>query len=297
VGSVSTPSQPDALTELLDTLNLSHTGARTSEDIFTGHSQQTPHGRVFGGQVLAQCLVAAQRTVDAARIIHSMHGYFLRPGKLRAPITFAVDRIHDGRSFATRRTQAFQDGQPIFSMIASFQVEEGGREHQAAAPDVPAPEQLLTQTAFVTGVNHESGEELLFESSFDVRFVPGPLELEVDGHTVPHDAVWMRTLRTLPDDPDLHRATLAYASDFILMRSVLNQHGLSWAAHPHMKAASLDHAMWWHRFGRADEWLLFVQRSPSSSGARGLALGRIYDREGHLLVSTAQEGMLRVPTA
>ena len=285
----------DPLQAMLTALDLTDTGARTREDIFTGPSQWMPLGRVFGGQVLAQSLVAAQRTTPEDRVVHSMHGYFLRPGDVNRPITFSVDRIHDGRSFSTRRTQAYQDGDPILSMIASFQDVDEGLDHQVDWPaDVPDPESLPSASEALAGLEHPIARYWATERPFDMRHVPGPIFLSVDGPHVAHQAVWIKAIGTLPDDPNLHRAALAYASDYSILESIFRRHGISWST-PGLTAASLDHAMWWHRPGRVDEWMLYVQESPTAVGGRGLSLGRIYDRAGRLLASVAQEGMVRVP--
>ncbi len=285
----------DPLSSLLNALTLTDTGARTSEDIFTGPSEWNPNGRVFGGQVLAQSLMAAVRTLTVDRVVHSMHAYFLRPGDVQHPITFGVDRIHDGRSFSTRRTQAYQHGVPILSMIASFQVEDEGLEHQAEMPEgLPAPETLPTAADVLAGIEHPIARFWAETRPFDIRHVPSPIYLRVEGERVASQAVWFRSLGALPDDPNLHRAALAYASDYTILESIQRRHGVSWTT-PGLKAASLDHAMWWHRFARVDEWLLYSQESPSAGGGRGLALGRIWDRSGRLVASVAQEGMVRVP--
>ncbi|WP_091707242.1 acyl-CoA thioesterase II [Microbacterium sp. cf046] len=279
---------------MLAVLDLSQSGARTTEDIFTGVSQSMPLGRVYGGQVLAQSIVAAERTIPDGRSAHSMHGYFLRPGDASKGITFAVDRIHDGRSFSTRRTQAFQEGVPIFSMIASFQDEDPGIEHQSDAPaDVPGPEGLPDLEDHLAGL-HPMTKRLFLDRPVDLRHIPSPIYLTVEGEQVPSQAVWMRTRRTVPDDQRIHRAVLAYVSDLTIQESILRAHGVSWATRG-LKVASLDHAMWWHRPGRVDEWMLYVQESPSARGGRGLATGRIYSRDGMLLASVAQEIMVRVP--
>ncbi len=285
----------DPLTGLLAALDLTDTGARTSEDIFTGPSQWMPMGRVFGGQVLAQSIVAAQRTNSADRVVHSMHAYFLRPGRVDLPITFAVDRIHDGRSFSTRRAQAYQEGLPILSAIMSFQDSDDGLEHQMAMPtDLPDPESLPDANESLRGVDNVVAKFWASARPFDLRHVPSPIYLSVQGEHVAHQAVWFKTVGALPDDPNLHRAALAYASDYSILEPILRRHGVAWGT-PGLKAASLDHAMWWHRFGRVDEWLLYVQESPNAIGGRGLSLGRIYSRDGRLLASVAQEGMIRVP--
>jgi acyl-CoA thioesterase-2 len=286
----------DPLSGLMAALDLTDTGARTSEDIFTGPSQWVPGGRVFGGQVLAQSLVAAMRTTQPDRFIHSMHGYFLRPGSVDQPITFSVDRIHDGRSFSTRRTQAYQDGLPILSLIASFQDADTGLEHQIDMPDdLPDPDSLPSTAEALKGVDHPVARFWATERAFDIRHIGSPLYLNAGDDRTAHQAVWMKAVGTLPDDPNLHRAAIAYASDHTILEPVLRGHGLAWVT-PGLKVASLDHAMWWHRDGRADEWLLYVQDSPNSIGGRGLSFGRIYDRAGHLLASVAQEGMIRIPS-
>ena len=285
----------EPLASLLTVLDLTDTGARTSEDIFTGPSQWMPLGRVFGGQVLAQSIVAATRTVADDRAIHSMHGYFLRPGDVDYPITFSVDRIHDGRSFSTRRTQAYQNGLPILSMIASFQDEDEGFEHQIVMPEgLPDPESIPSSAATIANVEHPVAQYWAGERPFDMRHIPSPVYLTVEGERVAHQAVWFRSIGDLPDDPALHRAALAYASDYTIMEPILRRHGIAWATNG-LRAASLDHAMWWHRPTRVDEWLLYVQESPSASGGRGLAFGSIFSRDGRLVASVAQEAMIRVP--
>lgn len=293
------PAAPDDLGadpvgRMLAVLDLADTGARTREDIFTAENQWMPHGRVFGGQVLAQSVIASSRTVPADRAIHSLHGYFLRPGSLSEPITFSVDRIHDGRSFATRRTQAYQEGQPIFSMIASFQDADPGLDHAAPMPaDLPDPESLPDAREVLAGLP-PTLTAMWTAGPFDIRHVESPLYLDASGERVAHQAVWVRARRALPDDPVLQRAAFAYASDQTILESTMRRHGIPWAT-PGLKMASLDHAMWWHRPGRADEWWCYVQEAPNAIGGRGLSLGRIYSRAGTLIASVAQEGMIRVP--
>ena len=287
----------DPLESLLAALDLTDTGARTSEDIFTGPSQWSPNGRVFGGQVLAQSLLAAVRTLAEDRIVHSMHAYFLRPGDVQHPITFSVDRIHDGRSFSTRRTQAYQQGMPILSMIASFQVEDAGLEHAAPMPEgLPQPESLPSAAELLGAIEHPFARHWALSRPFDMRHIPSPVYVRVEGERVAHQAVWFRTIGPMPDEPNLHRAALAYASDYTILEPIQRRHGVPWTT-PGLKMASLDHAMWWHRFARVDDWLLYVQESPSAQGGRGLSQGRIYDRSGVLVASVAQEGMIRVPDA
>lgn len=288
-------AEPDPLAGLLATLDLTDTGARTDEDIFTGPSEWMPGGRVFGGQVYAQSIMAATRTVEADRAIHSTHGYFLRPGDVSLPITFAVDRIHDGRSFSTRRTQAYQNGLPILSMIASFQDDDPGLEHQQDAPQgAPDPEELPSASEVLGSIDHPVAQFWATSRAFDIRHVEQPIYLAADPQRTPRQALWMRTVGEMPDSDALHRAALAYASDYSILEPILRRHGLGWT-HPGLKMASLDHAMWWHRPARVDEWLLYVQESPTSSGGRGLSTGRIFTRDGVHVATIAQEGMVRVP--
>ena len=280
--------------QLLAVLDLDSTQARTTEDIFTGSSHPMPSGRIYGGQVLAQSLLAAERTLPEDRAVHSMHGYFLRPGDASQGITIAVDRIHDGRSFSTRRSQAYQNGVPIFSMIASFQDEGPGIEHAVAMPEgIPSPESLLPDEQRVEGLP-AGVAQMLSDRAADIRHVESPLFLPSDDSQVPQQAVWMRLRAPLPDDQRIHRAALAYLSDMTIQESILRAHGVYWGLRD-LKVASLDHAMWWHRPARVDEWLLYVQESPNARGGRGLAQGRIYTQVGELVASVAQEIMVRVP--
>lgn len=286
--------QVDPVASMLSVIDLSVSNARTTEDVFTGASQSMPLGRIYGGQVLAQSMVAAARTIPDDRNVHSMHGYFLRPGDSSKGVTLSVDRIHDGRSFSTRRTQAFQDGVPIFSMISSFQDEDPGLDHHAPMPEgLPGPDELPDHEEHLLEL-HPRSARLFTERPAELRHIPSPIYESADPEPSPRQAVWMRLRRRIPDDAGLHRAALAYLSDMTIQESILRAHGVSWAT-PGLKVASLDHAMWWHRFGRVDEWMLYVQESPSARGGRGLATGRIYAADGTLLASVAQEIMVRVP--
>ena len=286
------PIPADPLVHLLSTLSLERVG----EDEFEGPSQWMPHGRVFGGQVLAQCLVAAQSTMDASRAVHSLHGYFLRAGDIQLPIAFSVDRLRDGRSFSTRRVQAFQNGEPIFSMIASFQDADPGINHQDDFPtDIPAPEDLPSARELLGDIDHPVAQYWAKARPFDMRHVPSPIYFAVKGEKVAHQAVWIKALGELPSDSGLHTAALAYVSDYTILEPIFRRHGIAWT-HPGLKSASLDHAMWFHRQAKVDEWMLYVQESPSAQGGRGLSLGRIFSRDGQMLATVAQEGMVRIPS-
>jgi acyl-CoA thioesterase-2 len=287
------PENP--LAEMISTLDLeSISNSSSREDLFQGPSQWMPHGRVFGGQVLAQSLVAASRTVEN-RAVHSMHGYFLRPGDINLPITYSVDRLRDGRSFGTRRVQAFQKDEPIFSMIASFQEHDPGLEHQDDFPaDIPDPETLPSAADLMGDNPHPVAQYWSKARPFDMRHVGSPIYFKVEGKPVAHQAVWLKSLGVMPDDQNLHTAALAYASDYSILESIYRRHGISWSK-PGLKSASLDHAMWFHRPARVDQWMLYMQESPSAQGGRGLALGKIFNTRGELLATVAQEGMVRVP--
>jgi len=292
---MSVPQSP--LEDMVRALSLDSLGKNPAgDDAFVGPSQWMPTGRVFGGQVLAQCLMAAQHTIeDQDRTVHSMHGYFLRPGDIEQPIHFTVDRLRDGRSFSTRRVQAFQNDRAIFSMIASFQDHDPGIEHQTEMPtDIPGPETLPTAATLIGENPHPVAQYWAKARPFDLRHVPSPIYFKVEGELIAHQAVWIKSLGDLPNDKNLHRAAIAYASDYTILESIIRKHGIAWA-HPGLKSASLDHAMWFHREARADQWLLYVQESHSAQGGRGLSLGRIYTRDGILVASVAQEGMIRVP--
>lgn len=280
---------------LLNALKLDEEAASGTEDRFSAPSQFMPHGRVYGGQVMAQSLIAAMKTVDKDRSPHSLHGYFLRPGDATQRIEFSVDRIHDGRSFSTRRTQAYQNGLPILSMIASFQDKDPGLEHQEIMPEgIPDPESLPTAGELLEEVDHPVAQFWATQRPIDLRHVESPIYLSVEGEKVAHQAVWMKSVSPLPDDPLIQQAALVYASDYTILEPIYRRHGVPWAT-PGLKAASLDHAMWFHRPGSLNDWVLYVQDSPSAQGGRGLSFGKMYSRDGVLIASVAQEGMVRIP--
>lgn len=261
---------------------------------FVGSNVLQPFGRVFGGQVLGQSLMAAGRTVEADRAPHSLHAYFLRPGDPEVPIEFSVERLRDGRSFSARRTHAMQHGRPILSMIASFQLPDTGVEHSDPMPAAPVPQDVPTTAEVLAGIDHPAAAYWSHERPMDIRNVDAPIFLRPAEDRSPDSAVWLRTTAALPDEPLLHAATLAFASDYSLLEAVLRRHGVAWSD-PRLKIASLDHAMWFHRPARADEWLLYTHHSPSASNARGLVQGSMFDQAGRLVATVAQEGMVRIP--
>jgi acyl-CoA thioesterase-2 len=264
-------------------------------NIFRGRSPEGERRqRVFGGQVASQALVAAGRTVPADRPVHSLHAYFIRPGDPTVPIIYLVERVRDGRSFTTRRVSGVQHGETIFTLSASFHHTEPGVSHADPMPDVPAPEDLPTTAERMAKLFGDSAREYYTSNPIDIRHV-GPLTFEVTKDPslrTTRNLVWLRADGELPDDPLLHVCIMTYASDMTLLDSVMLAHGLSWADGT-TKGASLDHAMWFHRLFRADRWLLYSQESPAAGGARGLARGELFTREGDLVVSVVQEGLIR----
>ncbi|MBB4979319.1 MULTISPECIES: acyl-CoA thioesterase [Streptomyces] len=283
----------NALDDLLDLLDLE----RIERDIFRGESRSALVPRVFGGQVAAQALVAAGRTVPEDRLAHSLHAYFLRPGDPGAPIVYTVDRIRDGRSFTTRRVVAVQHGQPIFHLSASFQTYEEGLDHQVEMPPAPDPDSLETPAEMLPRHLPREVADRLIEAraAVDLRYAETPPWGSVGEPREPRSQVWFRTNGKLADDPLLHVVLATYVSDMTLLDSVLLAHGRGGWAVGDVVGASLDHAMWFHRPFRADEWLLYDQESPTASGGRGLGQARIYTQDGRLAISVIQEGVVRVP--
>lgn len=283
-----------ALDQLLTILDIE----RLEENLFRGLSPQVGWQRVFGGQVIGQALVAANRTVNG-RLAHSLHAYFLRAGDPSVPIIYNVDRIRDGGSFTTRRVVAVQHGQAIFSMAASFHKEETGLEHQIKMPEVPPPESLPSEAelkaCLIDRVPPQVKAYWERERPIEVR----PVDLSrylTPGNHAPSQQVWIRATGELPNDQSLHQCVLAYASDFTLLDTALIAHG-RFVFDPKLMLASLDHALWFHRKLRADEWLLYAQDSPISGGGRAFCRGMLFTRDGNLVASTAQEGLLRERSA
>jgi acyl-CoA thioesterase II len=281
-----------AMDELLGILDLE----RLEHNLYRGRSPQVEWQRVFGGQTIAQALVAAQRTVEPDRFVHSLHGYFMRPGDIKVPIIYEVDRIRDGGSFTTRRVLAIQHGQAIFSLEASFQVDEKGLEHQFALPDdVPPPEGLQTQRQLLEKAERVPDAVRRFwarERPLELR----PVNLqhyESRDKLPPRQNVWIRLAGPVPEDRALQSVLLAYLSDMTLLDTSTFAHGRG-LFDPDIQAASLDHSMWFHRPHALDGWLLYAQDSPSSSGSRGFSRGALYARDGTLIASMAQEGLIRL---
>ena len=280
-----------ALAGLLEVLDLE----RLEANLFRGISPQNGWQRVYGGQVLGQALTAAGRTVDDGRAAHSLHGYFLLAGDPAHPILYEVERIRDGASFTTRRVKAIQRGRAIFAMSVSFQKDEQAYDHASAMPDVPPPEELPSARELMTQLIDALPDSMRTywqrENPIELRPVDVSRYLSREPH-VPAQNIWLKANGRLPDDPRLHQCVLAFASDFTLLDTALIAHG-KLLFDPDIQLASLDHALWLHRPFRADEWLLYAQDSPSASGARGFCRGSFYTRDGRLVASTAQEGLIR----
>ncbi len=279
------------LKNLVDLLALE----RIDRDLFRGASQDLGWGAIFGGQVFGQALSAAAQTVTADRVVHSAHGYFIRAGELQKPIIYQVDRLRDGKSFSTRRVVALQEGEAIFSLATSFQIDEPGLEHQDPMPEVPGPESLRSEPevtlAFADDLPDWVRARIATPRPVEIR----PVDLRNPFAPIaqaPSRRLWYRVVDRLPDDPALHRYLLAYASDFSFISTALDPHGVSYMTSG-MQVASIDHAVWFHRPFRVDEWLLYDIESPSAAGARGIVRGRFFDRSGRLVASTVQEGLMR----
>lgn len=284
------------MSQVLDELVALLTLETIEENLFRGVSQDLGFRQLFGGQVLGQCVSAASQTVDAARHVHSMHGYFLRPGDASLPIVYQVDRVRDGGSFSTRRVTAIQKGKPIFTCSASFQFDEEGFHHQNLMPEVPGPETLKSETELARMVEamipERMRERAISDKPIEIRpvtlinpFAPKACE--------PVKHVWFRAAGELPDEPQLHKLLLAYASDFNLLTTSMQPHGVS-VFQKFMQVASLDHALWFHANLRMDDWLLYSMDSPWAGNARGFSRGSIFNRQGQLVASVAQEGLTRI---
>ena len=288
--STAVPHGQQAVDELLEVLALE----RIEENIYRGHHPRGGLSRTFGGQTAAQALVAASRTVDRDRAIHSLHSYFLRPGDPSLPTLFLVERLRDGGSFSTRRVHGIQHGKAIYSFAASFHRSEEGFSHADEMPDVPAPESLPTFSEALAPYAERLPVSAILAGTIDLRAIdPHPFaQRDLGPREEARHRVWMRAAGRLPDDAIVHASMLAYMSDVTLLHPVLARHGVSFSLDPVM-GASLDHALWFQRPFRADEWLLYDAVSPSAVGGRGLAMGRIFAADGRLVAAVVQEGLVR----
>ena len=282
-----------ALNKLIKLLDLEH----LEENLFRGQSENIGGPRVFGGQVIGQALTATVRTVPSKRFVHSLHAYFLRPGDMEYPIIYDVERTRDGGSFTTRRVVAIQKGEPIFDMALSFHKKEKGPSHQIDMIDIPGPEECISELEvkkkMIDKVPLKYRDFFLRERPIEIRNLPGEGMFEEPKKKPPHKHVWMKAVGKIPDDVVQHQAILAYASDMGLLSTSMNPHRLSFAK-GNVMSASLDHAMWFHRPFRADEWMLYSTDSPSASNARGFNRGSVYTEDGVLVASAVQEGLMRI---
>ena len=282
-----------ALNKLIKLLDLEH----LEENLFRGQSENIGGPRVFGGQVIGQALTAAVRTVPSKRFVHSLHAYFLRPGDMEYPIIYDVERTRDGGSFTTRRVVAIQKGEPIFDMALSFHKKEKGPSHQIDMIDIPGPEECISELEvkkkMIDKVPLKYRDFFLRERPIEIRNLPGEGMFEEPKKKPPHKHVWMKAVGKIPDDVVQHQAILAYASDMGLLSTSMNPHRLSFAK-GNVMSASRDHAMWFHRPFRADEWMLYSTDSPSASNARGFNRGSVYTEDGVLVASAVQEGLMRI---
>ena len=281
----------DPIADLVDVLSLK----QLPDGNYLGRTQWMPHGRVFGGQVLAQSIVAAMKTVDPERPLHSLHSYFLRAGDINKEIAFEIENLRDGKSFSARRVKALQNGEPIFLLTCSFQIPADGVEHQVEMPkDIPDPNSLPSASDLLSKLDHPATNYWSKARPFDLRHVSEPVYLRPAKEQTAQQMIWFKAISPLPKDRVTQTAALAYASDYTILESILKRHSLSWA-HPGLNTASLDHALWFHAEPDVNDWMLYVQHSPAAQSGRGLAFGSIFSKSGVLLASVAQEGMVRVP--
>ncbi|MCC3275262.1 MULTISPECIES: acyl-CoA thioesterase [unclassified Arthrobacter] len=281
----------------LQAIELKPTVAEIFDQAYTAMPQYVPWPKAYGGDMVAQGALAMMQSAAADRRLHSMHSYFLRPVDVGIPVRYEVELLRDGRGYSTRQVRGYQNGKPVYAALGSFHVPEDGPEYE---PDLPAsyagvdPESLASAADVLDGHDGDDARYWSAGRSFDMRHVPGPLYLETGSGVTAHQAVWVKAFSELPDDPAIQRAALAYVCDYTILEPLLRAHGLAWAT-PGLTTASLDHAMWFHRDGRVDDWVLYAQDAVSSQNNRGLAAGRFFTRDGTLLATVAQEGMIRGP--
>lgn len=286
---------PDDPTDILrDVLKLERVASDPDSSTFTGHTPKQTRGQVFGGQVMAQSLAAASHSVHDDRNLHSMHCYFIRPGDASEPLTIGVDHHRDGRSFSVRHVEVTQHNKVILSLTCSFQTRDEGIEHQEPMPEgIPHPDELPPISSLVGMIDDANAQELAYNRPFDIRYAYEPIFLRPGSERVNRNIVWMKTFTPVNVSRNMAAAGLAYGTDYTILEAIMRHHGITWVD-PEKSVASLDHAMWFHRPFTLDQWLLFVQESPSAQSARGLGMGRIYTIEGDLVATVAQEGMMRL---
>ena len=290
----NTPYPDDPTDILRDVLKLERLDADERSSTFLGHTPPQTRGRVFGGQVLAQSLVAASHSVDADRFVHSMHCYFIRPGDATQPLHITVDHHRDGRSFSVRHVEVTQHDKVILTLTCSFQTQADGVEHYEPMPEnIPLPDDLPPISALVGMIDDPAAQDLAYHRPFDIRYAYEPLFLRPGSEKVNRNIVWMKPFTPVNVSRNVAAAALAYVSDYTMLEPILRNHGVTWVE-PNKSIASLDHAMWFHRPFDINDWLLFVQQSPSAQSARGLGMGHIYTLDGELVATAAQEGMLRL---
>lgn len=278
----------------LDAITLTETESAYGGEAYSAMTQYVPWPKAYGGDLVAQAAASASRSVGAERVLHSMHSYFMRPADIGAPVQYEVELLRDGRSYSTREVRGIQNGKVIYIALASFQVPEGGAEFAQPMPSgIPEPEDLPSSAEALAGVDTAAAQYWSTGRSFDMRHVPGPVYFEVEGERKPHQAVWVKSFDPLADDPQLHRLALAYVCDYTILEPIMRNQGHSWAD-ADLVTASLDHSMWFHRDGRLDEWVLYAQEAVSQQHSRGLAHGNFYSRDGALLATVAQEGVIRI---
>jgi acyl-CoA thioesterase-2 len=282
----------------LRAIDLTPVPAKVHDEAYEAVPQYVPWPKAYGGDMVAQSAVAMMRSVEFDRTLHSMHSYFMRPVDVGSTVRYEVEYLRDGRGYSTRSVRGYQNQKTVFVAMGSFQVPENGTDYQPEAPAEIAPESLRTATEVLSGIDSAAAQYWSAGRSFDMRHVPGPLYIEVEGGQEAHQGVWIKAFDRLPDtadpraDADLHRAALAYVCDYTILEPLLRTQGLHWSS-PGLTTASLDHSMWFHRSGRADEWVLYAQKAISGQSNRGMALGQFFDRQGRLLATVAQEGMIR----
>lgn len=287
------PEDEGATSErFLAAVALEPTAPERYDEAWLAQTQYVPWPKAFGGDMVAQAAAAMMRSTAEDRVLHSMHSYFMRPVDIGATVRYEVERLRDGRGYSTRHVRAFQNDKPVFDAIGSFQVPEDGPDDAPAMPQVPGPEELPSSAQVLDGQHGPAVDYWSSGRSFDMRHVDGPLYTELNGAQEPRQAVWVRAFDRLPDDPDLHRAALAYVCDYTILEPLLRSQGHAWAD-AGLVTASLDHSLWLHREGRADEWILYVQEARSLQRHRGLAAGQFFTCDGRLLATVAQEGMIR----